>query len=389
LLKKIIRTTTVALSLDLLLKGQLSFLKEYFEVIALSNEDEYLKNVEKREKVRTISVEMQRNISPVKDLKSLYSLYRVFKKEKPTIVHSITPKAGLLSMIAGYFAGVPIRMHTFTGLIFPTRVGLIQKILIAMDRLLCKCATNIYPEGEGVKNDLIRYKITKKPLKILANGNINGLNTSHFNPELFTFEENRSLKEKLSIKEEDFVFIFVGRIVGDKGINELIAAFDNLCRSFQNIKLLLLGDFESDLDPLYTSTLKIIEGNGAILSPGFQQDVRPYFAIADALVFPSYREGFPNVVLQAGSMCLPSIVSDINGCNEIIKDEENGLIISVRNPEAIYKAMKRLIEDLELKNKLQKNARNMIIELYEQKIVWKALLKEYKCLEKMYKYRYS
>ena len=379
---KLIRTSTVAVSLDYLLKGQLAFLKKDYEVLAVSGQDEHLEAVANREGVKTITVEMQRKISPLKDFKSLWQLYWLFKKENPQIVHSITPKAGLLSMTAAYFANVPIRIHTFTGLVFPTRTGVMQLLLIAMDKLLCKFATNIYPEGKGVKNDLINYNITNKPLKVLANGNVNGINTSYFNPNQFSVYEKSILKKELNIQENDFVFIFVGRLVGDKGVNELIEAFKQLSKQFSTSKLLLVGPFEEKLDPLGSETLNEISQNNNIISVGFQKDVRPYFAISNALVFPSYREGFPNVVLQSGAMGLPSIVSDINGCNEIIKDEENGLIISVKDSEAIYKAMKRLLENSVLKNKLQQNARNMITELYEQKIVWEALLKEYKSLEK-------
>ena len=283
-------------------------------------------------------------------------------------------------MIAAYLARVPIRIHTFTGLVFPTRSGAMQRLLIFMNKILCSCATNIYPEGEGVKNDLISYDITSKPLKVLANGNVNGIDTNYFDSNLFSLGDNSILKKELNIQPNDFVFIFVGRIVGDKGINELAGAFEKLSTENKKIKLLLVGPFEEELDPLQEKTTAIINNNKQIIWVGYQNDVRPYFAIADVLVFPSYREGFPNVVIQAGAMGLPSLVSDINGCNEIIKDEENGLIISAKNSEAIYKAMKRLLENSELKNKLQQNARNMITELYEQKIVWEALLKEYKSL---------
>ena len=163
---KIIRTSTVAISLDFLLKGQLGFLSKEYEVVAVSGKDQHLEKVAYREGVRTEPVIMQRSISPIKDLVSLWKLFWLLKKEKPQIVHSITPKAGLLSMIAAKLAGVPVRIHTFTGLIFPTRTGLLQKLLINMDKLLCYCATNIYPEGKGVRSDLIQYKITSKPLKV-------------------------------------------------------------------------------------------------------------------------------------------------------------------------------------------------------------------------------
>lgn len=159
---KIIRTATVAITLNDLLKGQLAYLNQTHEIIAVSGEDHHLQAVRDREGVRTISVPMQRAIRPFQDVVSLYRLYRVFKKEKPAIVHSVSPKAGLLSMVAAYFAGVPIRMHLFTGLIFPTKTGLSHFLLLQMDRILCAFATHIYPEGNGVRSDLIRYGVTKK-----------------------------------------------------------------------------------------------------------------------------------------------------------------------------------------------------------------------------------
>lgn len=216
---KIIRTATVALSLDYLLKGQLAFLNESYEVVAVSGQDAHLANVAKREGVRTVNVPMQRAIRPLQDLVSLWQLFWLFKKEKPQIVHSITPKAGLLSMVAAKMAGVPIRIHTFTGLIFPTKTGAMQTLLIAMDRLLCLAATAIYPEGNGVKQDLIHYKITSKPLKVIANGNVNGLDSTFFSKENIKPKLQSDLRQKLGLLKTDFVFIFVGRLVKDKGTN--------------------------------------------------------------------------------------------------------------------------------------------------------------------------
>lgn len=377
-MNKIIRTSTIPLSLNVLLKGQLKFLSIYFNVVGISSKGEDLNEVQKREGIRTISVGMQRGISPFKDLVSLFNLYVQLKKEKPIIVHSITPKAGLLTMLAGKLAGVPIRMHTFTGLIFPTRIGVMQKLLIKMDQLLCLSATNIYPEGNGVKNDLIDYKITAKPLKVLANGNVNGIDLDYFSKLNISLDQQNELKKELNISEKDFVFVFVGRLVGDKGINELVDAFSKL--NIKNAKLLLVGLLETDLDPLEEITLKEIKLNKNIISVGFQKDVRPYFAISNALVFPSYREGFPNVVLQAGAMDLPSVVSNINGCNEIIVEGENGTIIPVKNSDAVLQAMQHLIEDNEYYIKLKGNARPMIKSRYEQVVVWNALLDEYNSL---------
>lgn len=395
-MQKIIRTSTIPLSLNILLKGQLKFLSKHFNVIGISSKEENLIEVEKREGIKTIAVDMERGISPLKDLISLFHLYIQLKKEKPAIVHSITPKAGLLTMLAGKMAGVPIRMHTFTGLIFPTRTGFTQKLLIKMDQLLCWSATHIYPEGNGVKQDLVKYNITNKPLKVLANGNVNGIDLNFFSKNNFSENDLSKLKNDLQISDNDFVFVFVGRLVGDKGINELVEAFQKLeissepqisslqspISNFQSRipKLLLVGPLESELDPLKEETLKEIKTNPNIISVGFQKDVRPYFAIANALVFPSYREGFPNVVMQAGAMELPSIVSDINGCNEIIVEGENGTIIPVKNAEAITVAMQKLMEDKDCYLTLKANARPMIQARYEQSVVWNALLDEYNSL---------
>jgi len=381
-MKKLFRISTVPVSLNILLKGQLEYLNQFYDVTAISGAGKDLDEVHQRERVKIHPIEMQRQISPVKDVISLIKLYLYFKKEKPDIIHSITPKAGLLSMIAGKLAGVPIRIHTFTGLVFPYKKGMMQKILILMDKLLCICATNIYPEGRGVKNDLIEYGITQKPLKILGNGNINGIDLDYFNPDLYSEKDSLSIREKLNIGQNDFVFLFVGRLVGDKGINELVKAFSELPRSpNQNIRrniLLLVGPYEDDLDPLLPGTIIEIENNPNIISVGFQKDVRPYFAISDVFVFPSYREGFPNVLLQAGAMGKFSIVTDINGSNEIIENQINGTIIPVRNEIALKLEMMNAIELLKKNQNLKNICRMRIKNMFEQSIIWEVLKNEYK-----------
>lgn len=173
--KKVLRIATVPVSLDVLLKGQLKMLNEMYEVVAVSSPGKELEEVGKREGVRTVAVRMERRISPIQDLKSLFALVRLIRKEKPWMVHTLTPKAGLLGMLAAWMCRVPVRMHMFTGLIFPTSTGLKRKLLMTTDRLTCACATFINPEGKGVKNDLMRFGITRKELHIVGNGNINGI----------------------------------------------------------------------------------------------------------------------------------------------------------------------------------------------------------------------
>ncbi len=379
---KLIRATTVPISLKVLLKGQLSFMnRNGFDVIGVSSGGSDLRDVQVIEKISIKEINMTRTISPIADLVSLWKFYRLCKRENPIIVHSHTPKAGIVCMLGAKLAGVPIRLHTVAGMPLMEANGIKRKVLDWVEKLTYGSATKIYPNSVGLYNFILRYQYTsKEKLKVLGNGSSNGINTSIFSKENVDPNISAELRSTLGLEEKDFVFVFIGRLVGDKGINELIEAFSTLERS--DVKLLLVGPQEPDLDPLKENTQKEIAINPHIISVGFQKDVRPYFAIAHALVFPSYREGFPNVVMQAGAMELPAIVSNINGCNEIIVEGNNGIIIPVKNADAIKNAMEIMVTDKAFYSQLKANSRNMIIQRYEQEIVWDALLKEYKSLLK-------
>lgn len=379
--KKLIRITTVPISLDKLLGGQLGFMNSFYEVIAVSSEKEYLEAIGKKEGVDTFHLEMTRKITPLQDLIAVGKLYFFLKKQKPFIVHTHTPKAGIVGMLAAKLAGVPNRLHTVAGLPLLESVGLKRKVLDFVERLTYSCATKVYPNSNGLLEIIKenRYCDSNK-LKVLANGSSNGINTNLFSPDSIPESDKLELRKKLNISENDFVFIFVGRIVADKGINELISAFDDFSKSNSQAKLILVGPFEEELDPLSEKTLTIIKNNNSIFSVGYQQEVRAYFSIANTLVFPSYREGFPNVVMQAAAMGLPCIVSNINGCNEIIQEGYNGLIIPVKNKIAILHALQIMCSDVNLYTTLKNNARQSIVTRYEQKVVWEALLNEYSSL---------
>ncbi|CAM4228715.1 glycosyltransferase family 4 protein [Zobellia roscoffensis] len=379
--RKLFRIAAAPGSLAVLLKGQLRFMNEHYEVSAIASEGEQHQTIRETEGINTIVVNIDRRINILADLKSLYKLYTLFRKEKPFIIHSITPKAGLLSMVAGYLAGVPNRLHTFTGLVFPTQTGMMKKMLIFFDRIICYCATNIYPEGQGVKNDLIKYKITKKPLQIIGHGNVNGIDLSHFDPEIYPQNKQNEIRESLNIQQPDFVWTFVGRIGFDKGIEEMVNSFTKMQKHSKNSKLLLVGPYEKDMDPLPFSIEKEIEENDSIISAGWQQDVRPYFAISNIFVFPSYREGFPNVLLQAGAMGIYSIVTDINGSNEIIENGVNGTIIPVRDSNALTEAMLNCLENTSKHENHNKEYRQLIAKKYNQEYVWSEQLKEYQLLD--------
>ena len=384
-MKKLIRITTVPLSLKVLLKGQLRFMASNgFDVKGVSSEGEELREVHENEGIAVEAITMSRKITPFQDLKSLWQMWSFLRKEKPQIVHTHTPKAGIIGMLAARLAGVPHRLHTVAGLPLMEATGTKRKILNFVEKLTYSSATRVYPNSKGLYDFILQNNFTQSnKLKIIANGSSNGIDITFFSPDQVTEIERGTLREKLNIQPDDFVFVFVGRIVSDKGINELIKAFSEL-QTVENkptgIKLLLVGGLENDLDPLNPETLAEINQNKDIISVGFQQDVRSFFAIADALVFPSYREGFPNVVMQAGAMGLPSIVSDINGCNEIIIEGENGLIIPSKNVEKLKEKMLTLAKDKNLYTKLKGNSRRMIENRYEQSVVWNALLEEYEGL---------
>ena len=385
-MKKLIRITTVPISFKVLLKGQLRFMTSNgFDVKGVSSEGEELREVRENEGIVMEAINMSRKITPFQDLKSLWEMWNFLRKEKPQIVHTHTPKAGIIGMLAARLAGVPHRLHTVAGLPLMEATGIKRKILNFVEKLTYSSATRVYPNSKGLYDFILQNNFTQSnKLKIIANGSSNGINTTFFSPAQVSEIEKVALREKLNIQPDDFVFVFVGRIVSDKGINELIKAFSELQTAENNeltgIKLLLVGGLESDLDPLNPETLAEINQNKDIISAGFQQDVRPFFAISDALAFPSYREGFPNVVMQAGAMGLPSIVSDINGCNEIIVEGENGLIIPSKNVEKLKEKMLTLARDKNLYIKLKENSRRMIENRYEQSVVWKALLEEYEGL---------
>lgn len=354
-----------------------------YEMVALTSPGPELDKL-KEEGFHCIEVEMERHISPIKDLKSLLKMISVFRKEKPYMVHSMTPKAGLLCMMAGCLTGVPVRVHTFTGLVWPTSYGLKRKILMTTDKLLCACATHIIPEGQGVMDDLRSGGITKKPMKVLGYGNVKGVDMERFNPKRFASELNTNCTNdtnNLSVgKERPFTFVFVGRIVGDKGVNELVEAFTKLHEKYDNTKLVIVGRYEENLDPVSPVTLDRIKANPAIDACGakYGDDLLKEYVKADCHVMPSYREGFPNTPIEAGAMGLPNIVTDINGSREIVVDDENGLIVPPRNVQPLYEAMERMLTDDALREKMRLNARPMIESRFEMSFVQDCLINFYK-----------
>lgn len=368
---KLIRTSTVPTSLQTFLDGSFGPLMERYDLVLVSSPGSELDCLHERYGMKTIGVAMERRMSPLKDVVSLWRLICVFRRERPYMVHSMTPKAGLLCMLAAWVTRVPRRVHTFTGLVWPTASGLSRRILMATDWLTCACATHVIPEGRGVMDDL--RHITRKPMRVLGYGNVRGVDMHYWS------RDNTDAAQVESLRQEGvFCFVFVGRIVGDKGIDELVEAFRRV-HCAHRVRLLLVGRFEDRLDPVASETRRFIDECADIVCVGQKsgRDLLACYAAADCFVFPSYREGFPNTVLEAGAMGLPSIVTDINGSREIIENGVNGIVVPSKDTAALAAAMERMVADEPKRRHMAANARPAIASRFEQGFVRKCMLEFY------------
>lgn len=368
--KKIIRAVTVPLSLCFCRDVMIKMRAMGYNMVAVTSPGPELDDLRDKDGFRCVAVPMQRHVSIVSDMKSLVRMICVFRKERPWVVHSMTPKAGLLCMVAAWLTRVPVRVHTFTGLVWPTATGLKRRVLMMTDRITCACATHVIPEGRGVMDDLRRGGITRKPMRVLGYGNVMGVDMTRFSPARFAQRERGGM----------FTFLFVGRIVHDKGINELVAAFVRLHANHPSIRLVLVGNYERSLDPVSDDTQRLIDTNDAIeaVGPKYGDDLPRAYAAADCFVMPSYREGFPNTVLEAGAMGLPSIVTDINGSREIVENGKNGFVVPPRDAAALHDAMERMLTDDETRQRMARKARPMIASRFDRDFVQQCQIEFYK-----------
>lgn len=371
--KKLLIVSTIPTTLNFF-RGQVNFLNKNFDVELVSSPSDKLYGIAEREGVKAHGITMMRQISVFKDLKSLYQLTVLFKKTKPLIVHGNTPKGGLLSMMASWLARVPNRIYFVHGLRYEGDTGIKRKILLNLERISCYLATNIITVSHGVKANMAKDKITNKIPLIIGNGSANGINSQEFSRENI---EDDNLRKKYSIAEDDLLFGYVGRLVGDKGINELISVFIELNKTHKNIKVLMVGWYEDLLDPLEDHIKNEIINNRNIIAVGVQEDVRPFLNIMDVFVFPSYREGFGVSIMEAAAMDLPVICSNISGCNEIIKDGYNGKLVTPKSIAELSSAMAYFINNPDVIAKMKTVTRSYILEKYKQETVWEEALKTY------------
>ena len=374
----IARMTTVRMSLSLLINGQADYFRSkghnYFLASGPCSHDIQDKYYTELPLVRRPHI--------IKDLKALIATFLWLRTIKPDILHTHTPKAGLIGMIAGFFAGVPIRIHTVAGLPWMESKGILRYVYRFFECVTYIFATRVYPNSIGLNKFLVdELPITSTKYKVIGSGSSNGIDIDYFSSDEIK-ESKESLRSIYQLPNDKFIWIFIGRIVKDKGVNELVSAFSKLG---DNHFLLLVGPFENEQDPVSEETFKMIETNSNIRALGFQKEIRTFLKLSDALVFPSYREGFPNVPMQAAAMGLPQIVSNINGCNEIVIPDVNGLIIPKKNKQALFEAMKGLSENPELRKQMSANSRDTIVKRFSRQDIWNLIDDEYNQLYLKYK----
>lgn len=376
---KLIRITTAPISLNVLLSGQMRYMNENgFEVVMVSSDGTELEKVKEREGCPHHIVPMTRRMTPFGDLRCLWLLYRYFKKEKPDIVHSHTPKGGLLGMMAAKMAGVKIRIHTIAGLRYVTTKGSGRRVLIFMEKLTAKCANHVWPNSYSLQDFIKQHKLVKpSKLEVIGWGSSNGINLKRYSASAIIPEKLEATRKLMQYDPANFYFLSVGRIVHDKGMDELLNAFVRLYEKQPRARLVLVGAFEDEVDPVSANARQLIQTHPGVIMAGWSDQVEYFMHLSNVLVHPSHREGFPNVLLQAGAMLCPIICSRIEGNIDIVEHQKTGLIFEVKNEEELLRQMEFAIQNPAILEQYAQVLRQHIEQHFDQPIVHSLLRKRY------------
>ena len=378
--KKLIRITTVPMALRYLLPGQMKFMvSQGFDVLMISADGKELPEVLEREQCRHIIVPMTRKITPLQDLKCLLHLIKIFRKEKPAIVHTHTPKAGLLGMLAAKLCAVKCRVHTVAGLPLMVEKGSRYRLLKFIEKVTYAAATQVWPNSNSLMVFITQQKLCNpSKLTIIGKGSTNGVNTQRYNIQALDTGLMKEVMEGINYSNENKYLLCIGRLVADKGITELVNVFTQLEKDNDGLVLILVGEYEDALDPLPAATLQEIKINPSIIHINWTNKVEYYLHLAQLFIFPSHREGFPNVLLQAGAMQLPIICSRIPGNVDIVTDKKTGLIFDCGNQKQL---LQKILYALEHPMQVHKMAQHLHVEItenYQQEKIWKNILGVYK-----------
>lgn len=376
---KLIRITTVPMALKNLLAGQMRYMKlNGFDVIMVSADGKEREEVMAQEGCPHQVIPMTRKITPYADIRSLWKLYRYFKKENPDIVHSHTPKAGMLAMLAARMAGIKIRIHTIAGLRFVTYSGMSRTLLVRAEKLTTKCATHVWPNSQSILDYVKEHKLAdRQKLGLIGYGSSNGVNLGRFSLQALQSKKLEATKQRLQYDEKLTYLLTVGRVVRDKGVDELLQAFQSIYSERSDLRLILVGPFEDDLDPVSHEAKKTVTEHPAIIHINWSDDVEYFMPVASMLVHPSYREGFPNVLLQAGAMHCPIVCSRIEGNVDIVDDGQTGIIFDVKDAASLEHTLRLALNHPARLKTYADNLRRKIEQRFDQRFVQESLKTKY------------
>jgi glycosyltransferase involved in cell wall biosynthesis len=373
---RLLHATTVPATLQFL-AGQVSYLRDQgVHVSVLSSPGPELEEFAEAEGATALPLPMSRSISPRTDLITLLSLVRTLRAERPDILHAHTPKAGLLATIAGRIAGVPMCIYQIHGLRYMTAKGSRRLLLRTTERIACLMAHRVLAVSPSVLAHAEDERLIRRGKgAVIGQGTINGIDVEYFAPEAF---RNRAATEKasLGIPEDAPVIGFIGRLVADKGVAELVQAWGTLRDLVPDAHLLLIGDPESE-DPVDPSTMEFLREDPRAHLPGFRFDVRPLLATMTVLALPSHREGFGHALLEAAAMEVPTVGSDIPGISDAIADGRTGLLFPVHDVEALTGHLLALLRDPALRAELGKAGRRRAITDFDRREVRRKFLDYY------------
>jgi glycosyltransferase involved in cell wall biosynthesis len=379
---KICFVTTVPFQVNVFLEKHVLALLSYAEVIIITNQDDQkiceLSNT-LMDQARVSHVPFRRTISPVHDLFALLKLMMVLHRERPLIVQSLSPKAGLLCAIAGWLLQVPIRVHWFTGQVWVTKQGLMRKLLKTLDTLIAKLTTNLLADGLLQMDFLIQQGVVQPAkIEVLGNGSVCGANVDRFQPNP---KCRSSVRQKYGVPDNAVLGLFVGRVTPDKGVLELAQAIHILKQHGVSLYFAFVGPDEGNMSAAIT--LASGDDSQRIIMTGFSATPELFMSAADFLVLPSYREGFNTTIIEAAACGIPAIGSRIYGIIDAIEEGKTGLLVEPRNPEQLAEAMRKLVIDRQYGSKLGSAARMRVLANFRSEHLTEALINYYDRLLRM------
>lgn len=360
----------------LVLTGRLRALREAgFHVTLISSPGPLLDRIALHEGVDHLAIPMKRGMAPLSDLVSVVRLWRALRRLRPDITEFSTPKAGLLGNLAAWLCRVPIRIYLLRGLRLETSSGVKRQILSATERLAAACAQHVVCNSESLRAKALALRVAASgKLKLLGDGSSNGVDVERFSPG------STDVRKRLGLPSNAAVVGFVGRLTRDKGVPELIAAFDHVLKAAPDTRLLLVGWFDDSEDALSQDLRAYIDRHPRIVRTGFVADTAPYYRAMDVMVLPTWREGFPNVVLEAAATAIPVIATLATGSRDAVLPEVTGLLIPPGYPEAITEAVLQLLRDPERRRRMGTAARARVSELFVNERVLGLTVALYKSL---------